>query len=132
MSWLPCRRQSKQIIRKVLQESCLSLGFNKTLYKYTRNIQKHAVPEILRLGLSGDQDKKTTFPKVSRFAEKSQNESAFQEVLLLGGVGGGQQRVSEYCLFVSKCFSYFDRCGWPEELSQNIVFLQCGFGSTHS
>lgn len=40
----------KQIIRKVLQESWLSLGFNKTLYKYTRNIQKHAVPEILRLG----------------------------------------------------------------------------------
>lgn len=40
----------KQIIRKVLQESWLSLGFNKTLNIRTRNIQKHAVPEILRLG----------------------------------------------------------------------------------
>ena len=120
----------KQIIRKVLQGSWLSLGFNKTLN----------IPETSRNTLfqkswdwgSRRSRQKTTFPKVSRFAEKSQNESAFQEVLLLGGVGGGQQRVSEYCLFVSKCFSYFDRCGWPEELSQNIAFLQCGFGSTHS
>jgi hypothetical protein len=120
----------KQIIRKVLQESWLSLGFNKTLN----------IPETSRNTLfqkswdwgSRRSRQKTTFPKVSRFAEKSQNESAFQEVLLLGGAGGGQQRVSEYCFFVSKCFSYFDRCGWPEELSQNIAFLQCGFGSTHS
>ena len=85
----------KQIIRKVLQESWLSLGFNKTLN----------IPETSRNTLfqkswdwgSRRSRQKTTFPKVSRFAEKSQNESAFQEVLLLGGVGGGQQRVSEYC-----------------------------------
>ena len=85
----------KQIIRKVLQGSWLSLGFNKTLN----------IPETSRNTLfqkswdwgSRRSRQKTTFPKVSRFAEKSQNESAFQEVLLLGGVGGGQQRVSEYC-----------------------------------
>ena len=67
--------------------------------KYKRNIQKHAVPEVLRLGF-WESKTKATLPKVSKFAEKRQSESTFWEVLLLGWVGGGQPRVSDNIVFL--------------------------------
>ena len=87
----------KQIIRKVLQESWLSLGFNKTLN----------IPETSRNTLfqkswdwgSRRSRQKTTFPKVSRFAEKIKTKAR------------------------SKKSCYWEGQGVASRESQNIVFL---------
>ena len=99
--------------------------------KYTRNIQKHAVPEILRLGFK-EIKTKNNVPKSLEVCWKKSKRKRVPRSLAIGRGRGWPAESLRILFFVSKCFSYFDRCGWPEELSQNIAFLQCGFGSTHS